>query len=590
MDHPAIGEHKKPGQISAAVFYFKTRLLILNRFWQERGSSPTRHPQASEFLSLPVAAEVETLLWNKVSDAEFSLTAGKVQNLRAACLYLNGVEVPAGQTFSFWKQLGRTRREKGFTEGRELRAGCMVPNLGGGLCQISGLIHAAALDAGLQVVESHIHSRNPHGEPLTPERDATVFWNYVDLRLSASFDWRLECRLTATHLVVSIRAESAGNSTIVSRKKEVSGSPTRANADGDCMTCGVISCFRHPTAVGHHGGVVGHTAWLLDGCWPEFDQWCQRHAHDGDHWFTPLDGKRWKKANYAWSLPAKAIIYHPTFTTLRRSWNQRRLPAQGATRQRFLLAAQRRLAEKFAQRLDPKARHLVISQTLLPHLWLGGHLGGRTFDVLMQRWPLAELHARLDIAARLHPASDTLADFRAEPYIIEAETLALSAAARLVTPHRLIAQHFGSRAILVDWKMPKAISKTDASYAKWFFPASALGRKGIYELANALNDTHHELLILGGAREGMGDPISSLNHRRANTSELASCTALVLPAWIEHEPRLALLALASGIPVIASKECGLELHPLLIQFDAGDVGALKNALSAHAGNLEHARR
>lgn len=584
---PASGAHPEPGRLDAAVFFLKSRLLMLRRGWQDRKNPPRRNRQYSGVSHLPVVSSQSALIWNKVTEAEFSLTAGKVQNLRAACARLTGVEIPAGQIFSFWKQLGRTRRSKGFTEGRELRSGCLVPNLGGGLCQISGLIHAAALEAGLHVVEKHTHSRSLPGAALSPERDATVFWNYIDLRLSAPFDWRLECHLTATHLVVSILAASSRNPISAPVKKEIHGTPTRANADGDCLTCGVVSCFRHPSANAHHGAASGHTAWLLEGCWPEFDDWCHLHAHEGDHWLTPLDGKRWKKSNYAWTLPSNAPIHHATFETLRRSWRQRRLPAQGAVRQRFLLEAHRRLAENFARRLDPKARHLVVSQTLLPHLWLGGHLGGRTFDVLMQRWPLSELHARLDVPAWLHPHSETLADFRADLRIVDAENQALAAAARLVTPHREIAAHFGSRAILLDWKMPAPISRTTAPPIRWFFPASVLGRKGIYELAAALKGTNQELLILGGAREGGTDPIAALNHRRVSVSELAGSTALVLPAWIEHEPRLALLALASGIPVIASKACGLPPHPRLIQVDAGDAEALKNALSAaQAGRFE----
>ncbi|MEO5716469.1 MAG: VanW family protein [Luteolibacter sp.] len=578
MHNPPEGGHHEPGRGEAVVFYLKTRLLIARRWWRERGNPVPLHPRSGRLVKSSVAAEIKAPLWTQITEAEFPLTAGKVQNLRAACLNLDGIEVPAGEIFSFWKQLGRTTRGKGFTEGRELRSGCMVPNLGGGLCQLSGLIHAAALEAGLGVVESHTHSRSLPGTPLVPERDATVFWNYVDLRFSAPFDWRLECRLTATNLIVSIRAADRVVSHPKSPKIEITGSPVRADADGDCLTCGVTSCFRHPSAVTHHAAASGHTAWLLDGRLPEFNAWCLRHAHDGDRWFAPLDGQRWKKANYAWKFPAGAHVYQATLETLKRSWRQRRLPTQGAIRQQFLLDAQRCLAENYARQLDPKARHLVVSQTLLPHLWLGGHLGGRTFDVLVQRWPLSELQARLDTAAKLHPASDTLADFRADPLLVDAEKQALAAAARLVTPHRRIAESFGSRAILLDWEMPPALPTSTPSTPRWFFPASALGRKGIHELAAALDGSDHELLILGGAREGSSDPLASINHRRATVSELANCTALVLPAWIEHEPRLALRALASGIPVIASKACGLPLHPLLVEIDAGDVDALKNAM------------
>ena len=67
-------------------------------------------------------------------------------------------------------------------------------------------------------------------------------------------------------------------------------------------------------------------------------------------------------------------------------------------------------------------------------------------------------------------------------------------------------------------------------------------------------------------------------YRAATVADLAGCTALVIPAWIEHEPRLALRALASGVPVIASRACGLPAHPLLTEIDAGDVPSLVAAM------------
>ncbi len=580
MHHPHQAEHHEPSRREAVVFFLKSRVFIARRWWLERGEKVSVHPHGKDHRDAAVAGEARAPLWTQVTAAEFPLTAGKVQNLRAACRRLDGVEIPAGEIFSFWKQLGRTTRRKGFTEGRELRAGCLVPNLGGGLCQLSGLLHAAAVSAGLEVIERHAHSRTLPGVPLPPERDATVFWNYVDLRFRSTVKWRLETRLTATDLVVSIRkvAELAPEP---KRTLEVPvGSPVRATADGDCLTCGVVSCFRHPSATRDHAPAAGHSAWLLDGMWPEFNRWCQLHTHRGDHWLTPLDGMRWKKQNYAWSPPAGIKLEHATWQTLRRSWQQRKLPGQGAVRQRFLLASQRRLAENFAKRLDPQARHLVISQTLLPHLWQAGHLGGRTFDVLVSRWPLAALHAQLDKAAARHPQSGTLADFRADAELVRAEAQALAAAARIVTPHRAIAASFGSRAILLDWEMPGDKPRTTPpSGVRWFFPASALGRKGIHELAAVLRETGGELLVLGRAREDGENPLAEISHRQATRTDLTNSTALVIPAWVEHEPRLALLALSMGIPVIASRACGLAAHPLLTEVPDGDVMALEEAMT-----------
>ncbi len=579
MENPQHPPHQEPGRAEAISFFLKSRLLMLRRAWRERGNGVIAHPRGSALVGAPHATGVRAPLWTQASAAEFPLTAGKVQNLRVACGLLDGVEIPAGDVFSFWKQIGRTTRRKGFTAGRELRSGCLVPAMGGGLCQLSGLLHTAALKAGIEVIERHAHSRTLPGEPLPPERDATLFWNYVDLRFRAATAWRIEARLTESELVISLRTAGTAEPVTSEIPPGESGSPTRAAADGDCLTCGVITCFRHPSANRDHAAATGHSVFLLDGKWPEFDAWCRLHSRPGDRWLTPLDGRRWKKPNYAWSPPTGTPIRHATWETLVRSWRQRKLPGQGAIRQQFLLDAQRRLAGNLARHLDPQARHLIVSQTLLPHLWEAGHLGGRTFDVLLNRWPMADLQTSLDEAAARHPESATLADFRADPDLVRAESQALAAAARLITPHRAIAGKFGSRAILLDWETPPSQPRTKAPETiRWFFPASALGRKGIHELADAISDVGGELLVLGRAREGGRDLLEKISHRPATVADLSNCTALVIPAWVEHEPRLALLALSRGIPVIANRACGLPPHPLLTQIDAGDLPALRNAI------------
>ena len=97
-------------------------------------------------------------------------------------------------------------------------------------------------------------------------------------------------------------------------------------------------------------------------------------------------------------------------------------------------------------------------QNLLPYLWRTGYLAGRTFDVLMTSLPMNTLHEVLDDAARRHPDSPTLSDFRAPREIVEAEREALDRARRVVTPHREIARRFGARALLLPWVVPSRAS------------------------------------------------------------------------------------------------------------------------------------
>ncbi|WP_193214491.1 VanW family protein [Luteolibacter marinus] len=571
-------DRDSPQRWQAGLFLVKTRILQLRRAIADRSTRPPRHPASPHPGPDPVVAVRQAPLWRDISPVEFPLTAGKVENLRRAARAFHGVEVPAGQVFSFWRQLGRTTRRKGFTSGRELREGCMVPAIGGGLCQLSGLIYQAAVEAGLEIVERHAHSRIVPGSSAEQDLDATVFWNYVDLRLRSRDAWRLEVELTAADLVVRIR--SAGDA--APAPAPVAATPANRPApSGDCLSCGMTECFRHPAATAAHAPAMGHSTFLLDARWPEFDRWCRQHSRENDRWFIPLDGRRWKKPAYQWSPPPGARVLHATIPTLFRSFRQRRLPQQGAIRQRALLQGDRDLAEAYAAMVDPRCRHLVIAQNLLPHLWRTGVLGGRTFDVLMQRWPIEELQRRLDLAKQAHPRSTTLGDFRADRSLIREETEALAAAGRLITPHRAIAAHFGDRAWRVDWEMPEPLATQPADPPFIFLPASRLGRKGAFELAAALQEgLGAGLKHLGRATEGDADPFAGLQASPGTAADLASARALVLPAWIEHQPRLALLALASGIPVVATRECGLPPHPLLHEVPAHDPAALAAVIRA----------
>jgi hypothetical protein len=239
------------------------------------------------------------------------------------------------------------------------------------------------------------------------------------------------------------------------------------------------------------------------------------------------------------------------------------------------------LARRYAAMIDPMCRHLVVSQNLVPHLWQSGALGGRSFDVLLERWPVEELQRRLDVAKAANPGSTTLGDFRADPALARAEGEALAAAGRLITPHRALAAHFGSRAWRIDWKMPPPLVRESHGAATVFFPASRLGRKGAFELAEAMKGIPDVRLIhLGRANEGAADPFTGISCEPCRMADLAAASVLVIPAWIEHQPRPALLALASGIPVIATEACGLPEHELLHTLASPDPAALRAAILA----------
>src|SRR4029077_1696977 len=150
-------------------------------------------------------------------------------------------------------------------------------------------------------------------------------------------------------------------------------------------------------------------------------------------------------------------------------------------RVRSLLEFDDALSDSFGPRIPHTIDHIVVSQNLLPQLWRSGYLGGRTFDVLMTRLPIAQLQRTLDRAAAAHPVSPTLKDFRVPENFAETEEEALAAARAWITPHAVIAQLAGEQALKLDW-IQTGDFKPSAHGSTVVFPASTLGRKGCYEM------------------------------------------------------------------------------------------------------------
>lgn len=201
------GTARELSRYDMAVFALKSTLLKVKRLASDGMGRRTRRWPARPGTG-QVLAQVATPLYSDRDDREQALQLGKVQNLRVAARAFDGVVVPAGQTFSFWAQLGRPTRRRGFVVGRELRQGCLIPTLAGGICQLSNSLYRAAREAGCRIVERHGHSAAVPNAAFPPGEDATVYWNYVDLRFEAPRPLRIICRLTENELIVRFEAVS----------------------------------------------------------------------------------------------------------------------------------------------------------------------------------------------------------------------------------------------------------------------------------------------------------------------------------------------------------------------------------------------
>lgn len=567
----------KPTLRNALIFRVKATLLQINRAAHDvRRQETVRFPASHGPANAPIIAESRTRLWADGAEAERHLQLGKVHNLRLALRRLHGAEIPAGSVFSFWTQIGRASRWRGYVAGRELREGCIIPSIGGGLCQLSNALYDAALSAGFEIIERHAHTQIIPGSLAELGRDATVFWNYVDLRFKSSSSFRIEATMDENFLSVRFRSEERPR--LDHQKKRLT---IAATAPPSCLTCDERGCFRY---VERKTTDFERSAYLLDEYYPEFDDYIRGARREQDVIAVPLDGKKLKKANYSWSTENFRHVRQSRMLTLLRAYQSRKLAVQGAARQRALLEYSERLARSYSKLMTYDITHVTVSQNLLPFLWREGHLGGRTFDVLMTTLPLARLHERLDAAFALHPESKTLADFRADELLVQDESEALQAAHKIITPHSEIAALYANKAVLLDWTIPTKARKsppgrTAAKTTKIAFPASTVGRKGAYELRAAIQGLNVHLITMGAALEGPDFWRGiSIEHRTTAEDWLEGIDAVVVPAFVEHKPRRLLEAIARGTPVIASHACGLANTKEVINVPVGDVDHLREEI------------
>ena len=129
----------------------------------------------------------------------------KIINLKLAVRRLNGIVIRPGETFSYWKLIGKPSARKGYREGMVLFLGQIGGDIGGGLCQLSNLIFWMTLHTPLTVVERYRHSHDvfPDARRTQPfGSGATCAYPHRDLMIRNDTDqpFQLCLQVGETHL------------------------------------------------------------------------------------------------------------------------------------------------------------------------------------------------------------------------------------------------------------------------------------------------------------------------------------------------------------------------------------------------------
>jgi vancomycin resistance protein YoaR len=117
---------------------------------------------------------------SKYTTTYVASATNRVNNIHVLGDALNNKLIPPGGTFDFNKIVGQRTAAKGYLEAPGIVNGKLVPQYGGGICQIGTTFFNTVFFAGLPFVERKNHSFYISHYPLG--RDATVTWNGPNLR------------------------------------------------------------------------------------------------------------------------------------------------------------------------------------------------------------------------------------------------------------------------------------------------------------------------------------------------------------------------------------------------------------------------
>ena len=173
-------------ELSPFTYRLSMEKEILKRHLKDF-SSKTRFARERTATVLPVLVyQHASLIRRRLGNVNMQLQENKAINLALAVKNIDGLLIRPDETFSVWKLVGRTTKRKGYKEGLTIAKGQPSQGIGGGMCQLSNLIHWLVLHSELTITEHHHHD----GLDLFPDfgrqipfgTGTSISYNYIDYR------------------------------------------------------------------------------------------------------------------------------------------------------------------------------------------------------------------------------------------------------------------------------------------------------------------------------------------------------------------------------------------------------------------------
>ena len=134
---------------------------------------------------------------------------GRAHNIELAASRIDGIVLEPKEVFSFNGAAGERTKENGYEEAPVIERGEYALGIGGGVCQVSSTLFAAALEGGMRILESR-----PHSLPvsyLPPSLDAMVStWSDLKFMNAGTHPVRIGARAEGGELTVSFFGTGEG--------------------------------------------------------------------------------------------------------------------------------------------------------------------------------------------------------------------------------------------------------------------------------------------------------------------------------------------------------------------------------------------
>lgn len=180
--------------------YFSWIFIFLRRFRQKIKNLNHNIARTKWDYKKYINIRHQSVLMRKLGDADMKLQENKVINLKLAIKKLDWIIINPWEVFSFWELVWKPTYNKWYLDWIVINHWWVSSWVWWWLCQLSNLLYWMFLHLDVEILERHRHSYDifPDSWRVLPFASwATVFYNYIDLKVKNTLDYPIQIKLWA---------------------------------------------------------------------------------------------------------------------------------------------------------------------------------------------------------------------------------------------------------------------------------------------------------------------------------------------------------------------------------------------------------